>query len=431
MKSILIKNAHIINPANRLDQPGSILIKNGKISRISKGSEDNNAEECDVIDAKGSIIAPGFVDLHCHLREPGFEDKETIASGTAAAAAGGYTTVCCMPNTNPPVDSRSVVEYIKEKSVSEGSVRVLPAGCITKGRQGQTIAEMGELAEAGVMGFSDDGSPVMSSLVMRQAMEYSRNFGLPIIEHCEDIDLSKNGQMNEGIIAARLGLAGIPAAAEESMIARNIALAELTGAHLHATHVSTAGSVDLIRRAKDKGINITADVTPHHLTLTEDILMEYDTNAKVNPPLRTQKDIEALIEGLKDNTIDVIATDHAPHTLVDKQCEFDLASFGISIFETAFGMLMKLVHDDKISLQMLLEKLTSAPAAILNDRFGKFGTLETGTSADMVIIDPALEWTVDPQKFKSKGKNTPLAGKTLRGKVTATIYQGRQVYIYQ
>ena len=330
-------------------QTGSLLIADGKIAWLGTGEPETcRLMITTIIDAENLIACPGFIDLHCHLRDPGFEEKETIATGTRAAARGGFTTVCCMPNTEPPIDNRSVVDYVKNKAAQEGAVRVLPIGCITKGRKGEALAEMGELAQAGVVAFSDDGNPVMNSRLMRQALDYSRAFGLPVIEHCEDKVLAEGGQMNEGIISTRLGLAGMPAAAEESMVARDIALAELTGARLHIAHVSTAGSVELVRAAKRKGIKVTAEVTPHHLTLTEEKVMGYDTNAKVNPPLRTSKDIEALIQGLKDNTIDAIATDHAPHTEVEKLCEFAYAPFGISILETALGMLMGLVHEGKI-----------------------------------------------------------------------------------
>jgi len=428
MSSILIKNAHIIDPSRKINQKGSILMTEGRIAWIGSNDEKPPMTGYETVDAEGKIACPGFVDLHCHLRDPGFEEKETIATGSSAAAAGGFTTICCMPNTEPAIDNQATVDYVKKKASTEAIIRVLPVGCITQGRKGEMLAEMGEMTEAGVVGFSDDGSPVMNSRLMRQAMEYSKAFGLPIIEHCEDKILSDKGQMNEGIIATKLGLAGIPAAAEESMVARNIALAELTKARLHITHVSTAGSVELIRAAKARGLNVTADVTPHHLTLSENILLEYDTNAKVNPPLRSQKDIDALIEGLKDNTIDAIATDHAPHTEVEKLCEFGYAPFGISIFETALGMLMGLVNENKIDLELLIDKMTAGPAKIIGSKSGGFGRLEIGNSADVILIDPEMEWVVDPANFKSKGKNTPLAGKTLKGKVAATFYKGDRVY---
>jgi dihydroorotase len=322
MKSVLFINARLLDPSQKLDAAGSILISGGKIAWSGTGDQKPPVNGYSVIDARNLVLCPGFIDLHCHLRDPGFEEKETIATGSQAAARGGFTTVCCMPNTEPAIDNQSIVDYVKEKAALEGAVRVLPIGCITKGRKGESLAEMGELARAGVIAYSDDGSSVMNSRLMRQAMDYSKAFGLPVIEHCEDKVLVENGQMNEGLMASRLGLAGMPAAAEESIVARDIALAALTGARLHIAHISAAGSVDLVRAAKMKGIKVTSEVTPHHLTLTEDIVVDYDANAKVNPPLRTPGDIQALIQGLKDNTIDAIATDHAPHTRVEKNCEF-------------------------------------------------------------------------------------------------------------
>jgi dihydroorotase len=428
MKSILIQNARIIDPSQKMNLKGGILITDGKISWIGETGQKPDENEYEVVEAENLIACPGFVDLHCHLRDPGFEEKETIESGTLAAAKGGFTTVCCMPNTEPAIDNQSVVNYVKDRAAKTGRIRVLPIGCITKGRKGETLSEMGELTEAGVIGFSDDGNPVMNSRLMRQALDYSRAFGLPIMEHCEDKVLVEGGQMNEGIISTRLGLPGMPAAAEDSMVARNIALAELTGARLHLCHLSTAGSVELVRAAKKKGLRVTAEVTPHHLTLTEEKVMGYDSNAKVNPPLRTQKDIEALIEGLKDNTIDAIATDHAPHTEVEKQSEFAYAPFGISILETALGMLMSLVQSNKLDIDTLISKMTCEPAAIIGEKFGKLGTLEVGSPADITLFDPDLEWVVDTNKFASRGKNTPLGGITLKGKVKMTFFQGKVVY---
>jgi len=333
-----------------------------------------------------------------------------------------------MPNTEPPIDNQSVVDYVNKKASEEASVRVLPIGCITRARKGESLAEMGELAKSGVVAFSDDGNPVTNSRLMRQALDYSRTFDLPVIEHCEDKLLTDGGQMNEGIVATRLGLAGMPAAAEESMVARDIALAQLTGARLHIAHVSTAGSVELVAAAKARGVKVTAEVTPHHLTLTEEKVMDYDTNAKVNPPLRTRKDNLALIQGLKDGVIDAIATDHAPHAEVEKLCEFAYAPFGISILETALGMLLGLVHEGLIDIDLLISKLTWGPATIIGDRFGRLGTLKVGCPADITLIDPEKAWVVEPKMFFSKGKNTPLAGTTLKGRVVATMYQGKMVF---
>jgi dihydroorotase len=423
-KALLIQNGRIIDPSQGIDESGSLLIAEGKVSWRGKDKETPPQADYDILNAQGLIVCPGFIDLHCHLRQPGFEEKETIATGTRAAARGGFSTICCMPNTEPPLDNQTTVEFIKSKAASEGAVRVLPIACISKGRKGEELTEMGELAANGAIAFSDDGNPAPNSHIMRQALDYSRAFDLPIIDHCEDKALTESGQMNEGVISTRLGLRGIPAAAEEVMVARDLALAELTGGRLHIAHISTEGSVELIRRAKEKGINVTAEVTPHHLTLTEERVIGYDTNAKVNPPLRTERDIKALIQGLNDNTIDIIATDHAPHTEADKLCEFAFAPFGISGFETAFASLMSLVQDKQLTLATLIAKLASEPAKIISNKHGKLGTLAIGTTADVTIFDPTLEWVVDTRVFASKGKNTPLAGERLKGKVMATTYQG-------
>ncbi len=423
MKSLLIQGGRIIDPSQGIDEVGSLLITEGK---VSWRGETPPQPDYDVLHAEGLIVCPGFIDLHCHLRQPGFEEKETIATGTQAAARGGFTTICCMPNTNPPLDNQAAIDYVKAEAATEGAVRVLPIGCISKGRKGEELAEMGEMASAGVIAYSDDGKPVKSSHIMRQALAYSRAFSLPVIDHCEDVALSKDGQMNEGILSTKLGLRGIPAAAEEIVVARDLALARLTGAHLHIAHVSTEGSVELIRRGKEKGIKVTAEVTPHHLTLTEEEVIGYETNAKVNPPLRTERDIQALIQGLKENVIDIIATDHAPHTEVDKRCEFALAASRISGLETALGSLMRLVHNEQLTLTTLITKLTGEPAKIIN--YDQLGTLKIGTPADITIFDPDREWIVDTRDFASKGKNTPLNGKKLKGRVMATIYQGKLVY---
>ncbi len=428
MKSLLIHGGHIIDPSQGIDEIGSLLITEGKILWLGRGELTPPQPDYDILDARGLMVCPGFVDLHCHLRQPGFEQKETIATGTRAAARGGFTTIGCMPNTNPPLDSQTTVDYVKSTAATEGIVRVLPIGCISKGRKGQELAPLGELASAGVIAFSDDGDPILDSQLMRQALDYSHSLGLPIIDHGEDKALTKDGQMNEGIISTKLGLRGIPAAAEEIMVARDLILAELTGGRLHIAHVSTEGSVDLIRRAKDKGIRVTAEVTPHHLTLTEEKVIGYNTNAKVNPPLRTKRDIQALIQGLKENVIDIMATDHAPHTRADKLCEFNIAASGISGFETALGSLMTLVHDGQLTLATLIAKLTGEPAKIIGNKWGKLGTLTVGTPADVTIFDPDLEWIVDTEAFASKGKNTPLANSRLKGKVMATISQGKLAY---
>ncbi|MFC2001311.1 dihydroorotase [Chloroflexota bacterium] len=424
MKSLLISGGRIIDPGQGIDEVGGLLITEGKISWRGKVPPPT---DYDVLHAEGLIVCPGFIDLHCHLRQPGFEEKETIATGTRAAARGGFTTVCCMPNTDPPLDNQATIDYVKSTTATEGVVRVLPIGCVSRGRKGEELANMGELVSAGVIACSDDGAPVSSSRLMRQALDYSRAFSLPIIDHCEDTALTEGGQINEGIISLELGLRGIPAAAEEIMVTRNLALVQqLPGAHLHLAHVSTAGSVELIRRCKEKGIEVTAEVTPHHLTLTEERAIGYDTNAKVNPPLRTERDVEALIQGLKENVIDIIATDHAPHTEADKRCEFTLAAFGISGLETSLGSLMRLVHDGQLPLTMLIAKLTREPARIIGNN--KLGTLSNYAIADITLFDPDKEWLVDTAAFASRGKNTPLAGSVLKGKVMATIFQGKLVY---
>ncbi|MGQ9546130.1 MAG: dihydroorotase [Dehalococcoidia bacterium] len=429
--SLVICGGRIIDPGQGVDQIGDLLIAHSRIARSGGAATISQAQS---LDAAGFVVCPGFVDLHCHLREPGFENKETIATGTKAAALGGFTTVCCMPNTEPPLDTPAAVASLKQRASKEGSVTVLPIGCITKGRKDQELTDMAGLAQAGVVGFSDDGDPVANSQLMRRALEYSRELGLPIIDHCEDKTLSDNGIVNEGRLSAKLGLKGTPAAAEEIMVARDLILAKFTKARLHIAHVSTKGSVELIRRAKEDGISVTAEVTPHHLTLTEERIVSgattqgFDTNAKVNPPLRTEEDVEALLKGLKDGVIDAIATDHAPHTLADKDCPPELAAFGISGLETAFGCLMSLVHQREISLLTLLSKLTCEPARVIGQN-DQLGTLTVGAPANVTILDPGKEWIVNSRNFASKGKNTPYDGYKFKGKVMATIANGRIVYM--
>jgi dihydroorotase len=432
---LLIRGARILDPANALDLPrGDVLIDAGRIAAVGR---DLPAEGAEVIDAAGLVACPGFVDPHTHLREPGYEYKENVETGTQAAARGGYTTVCAMPNTDPPIDSKSVVEYLLRRAAESGAVRVLPIGCVTRGRAGKLLAELGELAEAGCIGFSDDGSPVADAAIMRRALEYASAFGLPVIDHCEDPSLA-GGSMHEGWVSTRLGLKGIPAASEVTMIARDLALARETGAHVHIAHISTAGGVELVRRAKAEGIHVTAEVTPHHLSLTHEAVLHppggsgvlYDTNAKMYPPLREAEDVAACIEGLRDGTIDAVATDHAPHAVQEKLCEFDLAAFGITMLETAFGLAMTAVDAGLLSLPRLVEALTSGPvrAFRLDRRLAGIGTLSPGAPADIALLDPAAEWTVDTQQFASRGKNTPLGGQRLRGRVAATIYAGQLVH---
>ena len=442
--SLGIRGGRILDPGRGVDVEGDVLIREGRIAAVGP---DVAAEAERIVDARGLIVCPGLVDIHCHLREPGFEHKETIETGTRAAARGGFTTVCCMANTEPPIDSRASVEYILRTAGSQGVVRVLPIGCISRGRQGKELAEMGDLAEAGAVGFSDDGSPLADASLMRHALEYASAFDLAVIEHCEDLSLSHEGVMHEGWVSNRLGLRGIPAAAEDAAVARNIGLAEFAGAHLHVAHVSTRESVELIRRAKERGVHVTAEVMPHHLTLTDEAVMlsaaespgglAYDTNAKVNPPLRPRADVDACIEGLADGTIDAIATDHAPHAIEDKLCEFDFAAFGISGFETALALCLSVVQavgavrEPPLQLPVLIERLTSGPVRALGlERFVPgLGSLAEGAPGDVLVFDPEAEWVVDPERFVSKGKNTPLAGRTLKGRVVATVYGGRPVFI--
>jgi dihydroorotase len=418
--NILIKNGRIIDPSQDIDEYKDILIKDGKIQGLyPKGKGPKKVDK--TIDASNCIVIPGLVDMHTHLRDPGFEYKETIITGSKAALRGGFTTVCCMPNTNPVNDNIAVTEYILRKASQHGKCTVYPIGAITKGQKGEELTEMGMLKNAGCIAFSDDGKPVMNSLIMRRALEYSKIFDVPIISHCEDSRLSEGGVMNEGVVSTLLGLKGIPKTAEEIMVARDIALCELTEGNLHIAHVSTEGSVRLIREAKARGLNVTAETSPHYFCLTEDLLKEYDPNLKVNPPLRTQKDVLAIKEGLKDDTIDVIATDHAPHHPDDKNREFDAAAFGISGLETAFALGFQLVEQGFLDLKQFIKKMTLTPSKIL--KISK-GTLRINSDADITIINPEKEFIVDANKFLSKGKNTPFSGWHLKGTIEKTIHMG-------
>jgi dihydroorotase len=438
VSTIAIHNGRVIDPGLGRDGIADVVIVDGRVTRVGP-NEGDMVIEAERIDASGLVVAPGFVDLHTHLREPGFEYKETIASGTAAAAAGGFTTVCAMPNTEPPLDSRPAIESLLREVEASAIIRVLPIGCITRGRAGQELAPAGELAAAGVVALSDDGDAVNDARLMRHALEYSTRFNLPVAQHCEDARLVLDGQMHEGWVATRLGLRGRPASAEETFVARDIALAELTGAHLHICHVSTAGSVALIRAARERGAHVTAEVTPHHLTLTHEEVafgkdytsLVYNTNAKVNPPLREERDVAALAEALRDGVIDAVATDHAPHAAMDKEVEFDLAAPGMSMLETALGLCLRLVHDGALTLPTLIERLTTGPVRTFHlERPGLegLGTLAPGAVGDVTIIDPNEEWVVEPERFHSTGHNTPLTGKTLRGRVIATIAGGNVVH---
>ena len=438
MTRLLIRNGRILDPGRDVELTGDLLITDGKIAAIG---QELSADGAQVLDATGLIVCPGFVDIHAHLRDPGQEYKESIQTGTQAAARGGFTTVCCMPTTDPPIDTRATVEYVLH-TASDADARVLPIGCVSQGRAGRELAELADLADAGCVAFSDDGSPIADGGLLRHALEYARISGRPIIDHCEDPAVSAGGVMHEGWVSTRLGLRGQPAAAEESPVARDIALVAQTGAPLHIAHVSTRAAIDQIRAAKERGLPVTAEVTPHHLTLTHDVVafsangsrpgetLRYDTNAKVNPPLRSQDDVDACVEALRDGVIDAIATDHAPHADYEKACEFDEAAFGISGLETAFGLCMTLVHSGALELPTLIERLTSGPvrALGLERSVPDLGSLTEGAPGDLVLLDPEAEWTVEPERFASKGRNTPLAGRTLKGKVVATIYNGDIVW---
>jgi dihydroorotase len=405
-KALLIKGGRLVDPARKLSRVGNLLIKDDKISWVSEGRENPVGKAYDTLTARGLIVCPGLIDFHCHLREPGFENKETIATGTRAAAAGGFTTICCMPNTRPPLDSAEMIVDLKSKAGRDGLIQVLPIGCVTQGRKGKALIYMEPLVKAGVVGFSDDGDPVKTDKLMSEALEISKLFNLPIIDHCEE----PNGGPPEG---------------EVKIVARDLELAEKTKGWVHIAHVSTKGAVELIRQAKKKGVKVTAEATPHHLLLTEDMIEKRGALAKVNPPLRTEADRQALVEGIKDGTIDIIATDHAPHTAAEKQRPYAEAPPGISGFETALGSLLWLVQSKQLTLTEMIACLTNKPAAILHKPLGSFVPEIT---ANITIFDPNKEWVVDVNKFVSLGKNTPLDGAKLTGKVVATIYQGNLIY---
>jgi dihydroorotase len=422
MASLLIKNGRVIDPASRLDGNRDILIENGKIKKIGARVRGKGAR---IINAKGKIVLPGLIDMHAHLRDPGQPEKETIASGTRAAARGGFTTVCCMANTDPAVDNPAVVKYVRNKAETEGAVNVYPIGAVTRGLKGEELAEMGLMLEEGAIAFSDDGKPIMRSDQMRRALEYARQFKALVISHCEDANLSEGGSMNESALSTEIGLPGIPSLAEEVMVARDLMLAEAYG-RVHIAHVSSARSVELIRRAKKKKLQVSCETCPHYFSLTEEAVREYETNAKVNPPLRSKADLAAVIRGLRDGTIDVIATDHAPHNIEAKDVEFNLAAFGMVGLETALSLVItKLIEPKILTWKEAIAKMTSSPAKILN--LNNKGSLKVGADADVVIVDPRAEWTVDPQKFASKSRNTPFAGWKLKGKVIYTIVGGKVV----
>jgi dihydroorotase len=435
LNRLLIKGGRVIDPASGIDGLFDVYVIGGKIAAVKpailpkptleKGGR-GDLNDWTIIDASGLIVCPGFIDMHTHLREPGYEYKETIQTGTIAAAAGGFTSIACMANTNPVNDNASVTRYILKKAAEEGVVNVFPVGAISKGLHGETLADIGELKEAGCVAISDDGKPVMSSSLMRLGMEYAKPFNLLIISHVEDAGLATGGVMNEGFVATKLGLKGLPNAKEDIMAARDIALAELTGARLHIAHISTKGSVELVRKAKQRGLSVSAEVTPHHFTLTDEAVMGYNTNAKMNPPLRTKDDIDAIKIGLKDGTIDSIATDHAPQSIDEKDVEFDKAANGIVGLETAASLCLRLVADNILTLPELIKKMSAIPAKLMN-LDGK-GKLNVGADADITIIDLNKEWVVDAKKLKSKSKNTPFDGWKMQGKVVKTIVAGKMVY---
>jgi dihydroorotase len=419
---ILIKNGLVVDPDKLKSEKLDILVENEKITRVGSSL---SAADAEIIDATDSYICPGLIDMHVHLREPGREDEETIYSGTRAAALGGVTSVACMANTEPPIDDRAGVEFIKSKAKRDGIVNVFPIAAITKGLKGEEIAELGDLQRAGAVAVSDDGNCIMSADVMRRAMEYSLPFNLSIIEHCEDKNLAGDGVMNDGWHSTEFGLRGIPAAAEEVIVARDTNLAEMTGAKLHIAHISTRKSVEIVRQAKNRGVRVTCEVTPHHLTLTDAEIVNYDSNMKMNPPLRTEEDNQALINGLLDGTIDCIVSDHAPHAVFEKEQEFDVAPFGVIGVQTMLSVLMtELVSKNKIPIELAISKMTSSPAKILGIDRGK---LEVGAIADIIILNPKREITVTADWLYGRSKNSAFLGRKLTGAVTTTIVNGKIV----
>jgi dihydroorotase len=424
MRSLLLRGGRVIDPSRGLDQVADLLIQDGKIAGLGAGLSTPDGAEAH--DLRGAIVAPGLVDLHVHLREPGNEDVETIATGARAAAAGGFTAVCAMPNTDPVTDNQAAVGFIVRQSLRAGSARVHPIGAISVGQKGEQLAEFGELVGAGAVAVSDDGRPVASGHLMRTALEYARTFGIPVADHCEEPTLAHGGVMHEGLVATRLGLKGIPTAAEEIMVARDLVLAELVGGRIHLCHMSTRGSVELIRRAKAGGVQVTAEVTPHHFTLTDHACEGYDTNAKMNPPLREEADVAALRAGLKEGVIDCIASDHAPHAYDAKEAAFDDAPFGIVGLETAFGIAYsELVQGGVLTLPELLARMSTIPARAFRL---SGGTLQPGAPADVVVLDVTTPWTVDPARFYSKSRNSPFSGRSLTGRALLTVVDGAIVH---
>ena len=423
MSALLVKGGRVIDPAQELDQVSDVLLEDGRVSRIAPGLQ---APGSTVLDASGLIVSPGLIDIHVHLREPGREDEETIQSGSEAAAAGGFTSICCMPNTDPVNDNPAVTSFILKEAERRAVTRVFPIGAISAGSAGERLAEIGEMVNAGAIGISDDGKGVMDGQLMRRAMEYSLPFKIPIIEHCEDLNLSAHGCMNEGYQSTVLGLKGMSRTAEDAMAARDIMLAELTGAHIHIAHLSTSGAADLVRQGKSKGIHVTCEVCPHHFTLSDAACRDYDTNTKMSPPLRTEEDIEALLEAIVDGTVDCIVTDHAPHNPNEKMLEFDQAPFGIIGLESALGLVLtRLYHPGLISLPRVVELMSTQPAQLINQPLGH---LKAGAAADLTLFDPDAEWVYDLGQTRSKSRNSPFHGTALKGRVAATIVGGKIVY---
>lgn len=416
---LLLKGARVIDPAGNLDAPMDVLVEDGKIAGCKPGIKAPSGAK--VLNLTDMILAPGLIDMHTHLREPGYEYRETVASGSAAAVAGGFTSIACMPNTRPVNDNRSVTEFILRKAAEANLANIYPIGAISMNSDGKQMTEFWDLREAGIVALSDDGNPVMDAALMRRAMEYADSLDLPVIQHCEDKNLSAGGLMNEGYPSTLLGLPGIPAIAEEIMVARDILIAEYTGTRIHFAHVSTAGSVRLIRDAKKRGLRVTAETAPHYFTLTDESLRDYDTNYKVSPPLRGKTDVSAVKEGLADGTLDAIACDHAPHGRTDKEVEFEYAANGISGLETSLGLSLSLVHEGVLSWPELIAKMSCNPARILN--LPK-GTLARGADADITVIHPEIAWSVDAAAFHSLGKNSPFSGRKLKGRAVLTIVGG-------
>jgi len=419
---LFLKGGRVIDPSQNIDSELDILIDNGKIVQLTCDHTAVTPSDVEIVDVSPMIIVPGLIDIHTHLREPGHEYKETVHTGSEAAVAGGFTSIACMPNTDPVNDNRSVTEYILKQARLAGMANVYPVAAISKGSAGKILTEFGDLKDAGAVAFSDDGRPVMNSRVMRSALEYAYSFDMPVISHCEDLTLSEGGVMNEGVVSTELGLKGIPAIAEDIMVQRDITLAAYTGTAVHIAHVSTDGAVHAIREAKKRGIRVTAETAPHYFTLTDDSLREFSSFMKVYPPLRGAQDVQSVKEGLRDGTIDAIASDHAPHSSIEKDIEFDFAASGINGLETSLALSLQLVRDNVLSINQLIEKMSVNPAKILN--LSK-GTLAPGSDADITVIDPSLTWTVNADHFRSKSRNTPFNTWVLQGKAVMTIVEGR------